>query len=63
MEQIIDGTDETAISLYVTDVNGNEIASMGPNEMNDELYESMRAKHGQIFGLYQGGTSDGCEAW
>lgn len=63
MPEIIKGTDQTADSLYITDANGNEIDSIGPNDMDDSYYDELRAMHGQIFGYYQGGTADGLEAW
>lgn len=63
MAQIIEGTYETADGIYITDAAGNEVDSIGPNEMTDKYYYELRAKHGRIFGYYQGGTADGCEAW
>ena len=62
--QIIEGTyNQTAEGLYITDEQGREIDSIGPNDMTDNYYEELRAKYGVVFGFYQGGTADGCEAW
>lgn len=61
--QYIDNyTGETADSVYVTTIDGEEIDSLPGNVWNDEMIARLEKSHGMIIAIFQGGTLDGVEA-
>ena len=61
-QYIDESTGASADSVYVTDANGEEIASVAGSNWNDALVVRLEAKHGTLFATFQGGTLDGFEA-
>jgi hypothetical protein len=64
MQYIDESTGATADSVYITDAQGNEIASVCGRDWNEALIDRLAARYG-IFNLratFEGGTLDGYEA-
>ncbi|MBF0391659.1 MAG: hypothetical protein HQL38_03155 [Alphaproteobacteria bacterium] len=61
-QYVDDCSGATADSVYVTDPNGEEIASLRGCDWNDETVSRLEKAHGPIRATFQGGTLDGFEA-
>ena len=58
--QYIDkSTGYTADSVYVTTIDGEEIASLTGNLWTDEMVARLEKSHGMISATFEGGTLDG----
>jgi hypothetical protein len=63
-DQYIDkSTGATADSVYITTIEGEEIASIPGRFWTDELISRLEKKYGHICAEFQGGTLDGFEAF
>ena len=62
-DQYIDqSTGASADSVYITTLEGDEIAVIPGRLWTDELVSQLEKKYGQICAEFQGGTLDGFEA-
>lgn len=61
-QYIDDSTGATADSVYITTIEGEEIAALSGHEWNDEMVARLEKQHGLIAAVFQGGTLDGYEA-
>lgn len=61
-QYIDESTGATADSVYITTLDGAEIASVPGKDWTDELIDRLEKKHGAIRAEFQGGTLDGFEA-
>jgi hypothetical protein len=61
-QYIDDSTGETADSVYITTLEGDEIALIPGRLWTDELVSRLEKKYGHICAEFQGGTLDGFEA-
>jgi hypothetical protein len=63
MGQYIDeSTGATADSVYITTIEGEEIASLHGHAWTDEMVERLEKEHGFIIATFEGGTLDGHSA-
>tara|TARA_R110000787_G_scaffold53739_5_gene125565 strand:+ start:1334 stop:1537 length:204 start_codon:yes stop_codon:yes gene_type:complete len=61
-QYIDDSTGASADSVYITTLEGDEIAVIPGRLWTDELVSRLEEKYGQICAEFQGGTLDGFEA-
>jgi hypothetical protein len=61
-QYIDDSTGASADSVYITTIEGEEIAVIPGRLWTDELVSRLEKKYGQICAEFQGGTLDGFEA-
>jgi hypothetical protein len=60
MGQYIDeSTGATADSVYITTIEGEEIASLHGHAWTDEMVARLEKQHGLIIATFEGGTLNG----